>query len=142
MMSQTSHQSYLREKKTWSDRSNDNPRDISPTSRSRIPLQIHIANIGCWALHALCIVLDTDVMTDELWLQALAHEERIQRRISEQVYLSRKKDHDNPFRAATCRNEQEALIIFGEPEDNKFVCQVREEMLTNIRRIERLRNQL
>ena len=94
------------------------------------------------ALHALCIVLDTDVMTDELWLQALAHEERIQRRISEQVYLSRKKDHDNPFRAATCRNEQEALIIFGEPEDNKFVCQVREEMLANIRRIERLRNQL
>ncbi len=94
------------------------------------------------ALYALCIVLDTDVMTDELWLQALAHEERIQRRISEQVYLSRKKDHDNPFRAATCRNEQEALIIFGEPEDNKFVCQVREEMLTNIRRIERLRNQL
>ena len=94
------------------------------------------------ALDALCIVLDTDVMTDELWLQALAHEERIQRRISEQVYLSRKKDHDNPFRAATCRNEQEALIIFGEPEDNKFVCQVREEMLANIRRIERLRNQL
>lgn len=94
------------------------------------------------ALHALCIVLDTDVMTDELWLQALAHEERIQRRISEQVYLSRKKDHDNPFRTATCRNEQEALVIFGEPEDNKFVCQVREEMLTNIRRIERLRNQL
>ena len=94
------------------------------------------------ALYALCIVLDTDVMTDELWLQALAHEERIQRRISEQVYLSRKKDHDNPFRAATCRNEQEALIIFGEPEDNKFVCQVREEMLANIRRIERLRNQL
>ena len=91
------------------------------------------------ALYALCTVLGTETMTDELWLQALAHEERIQRRISEQVYLSRKKDHDNPFRSATCRNEEEALAVFGTPEENKFVCQVREETWDNIRKIERLR---
>ena len=78
-------------------------------------------------------------MTDELWLQALAHEERIQRRISEQVYLSRKKDHDNPFRSATCRNEEEVMAVYGTPEDNNFVRQVREETLDNIRKIERLR---
>ena len=91
------------------------------------------------ALYALCTVLDTDVLTEDLWLQALAHEERIQRRISEQVYLSRKKDHDNPFRAATCRNEEEALCVFGTPEDNAFVRQVREETLENIHKIERMR---
>ena len=94
------------------------------------------------ALYALCTALDAEAMTDELWLQALAHEERIQRRISEQVYLSRKKDHDNPFRTATCRNDEEALAVYGTPEDNKFVCQVREETLRHLRRIEQLRNQL
>lgn len=94
------------------------------------------------ALHALCTVLDTDTMTDDLWLQALAHEERIQRRISEQVYLSRKKDHDNPFRTATCDNAAEALAVFGKVEDNNFVRQVREETLANIRKIERLRERL
>ena len=94
------------------------------------------------ALHALCTVLGTETMTDDLWLQALAHEERIQRRISEQVYLSRKKDHDNPFRTATCDNPEEALAVFGKVEDNSFVNQVREETLANIRKIERMRNRL
>ena len=91
------------------------------------------------ALHALCIVMDSDVMTEDLWLQALAHEERIQRRISEQVYLSRKKDHDNPFRVSTCRNAEEELAVYGVPEENSFVNQVREETFANIKRIERLR---
>ena len=94
------------------------------------------------ALYALCTILDTDVMTDDLWLQALSHEERIQRRISEQVYLSRKKDHDNSYRSATCRNAEEAQAIFGAPEDNKFVNLMREEMLINIRKIERMRNSI
>ena len=94
------------------------------------------------ALRALCTVMETEVMTDDLWLQALAHEERIQRRISEQVYLSRKKDHDNTFRSATCRNAEEALSVYGTPEENSFVRQVREEMLANIRRIEQLREQV
>lgn len=93
----------------------------------------------CHALYALSTVMGTDTMSDELWLQALALEERIQRRISEQVYLSRKKDHDNPFRTATCRNAEEAQAVFGTPDDNSFIIQAHEEMLANIRRIERLR---
>ena len=94
------------------------------------------------ALKALCLVMDTNTMTPDLWLQALALEERIQRRISEQVYLSRKKDHDNTFRASTCRNQEEELAVYGTPEENSFVCQVREETFANIRKIERLRNLL
>ena len=94
------------------------------------------------ALHALCTVLDTETMTDELWLQALAHEERIQRRISEQVYISRKKDHDNPFRSHTCRNAEEELAVYGEVEDNSFVRQVRAETIEKIHKIERLRNMI
>ena len=96
----------------------------------------------CHALQALCSVMNTEMMTTDLWLQALAHEERIQRRISEQVYLSRKKDHDNPFRSTTCRNAEETLAVYGAPEENTFVNQVREEMFANIRRIERLRDLL
>ena len=94
------------------------------------------------AMKALCLVMDTNTMTPDLWLQALALEERIQRRISEQVYLSRKKDHDNTFRASTCRNQEEELAVYGTPEENSFVCQVREETFANIRKIERLRNLL
>ena len=91
------------------------------------------------ALNALCAVLDTDRMSDEQWKLALAHEERIQRYIGEQVFLSRKKDHDNPFRSSTCRNSEEALAIFGKADDNGFVKQMREECAANIKKIEQLK---
>ena len=91
------------------------------------------------AYACLCMVLDTEVMTSELWLQALTHEERIQRRIAEQVYLSRKKDHENPFRACTCRNEEELQAVFGSVDDNSFVRQMREECYHNLEIIDRLR---
>ena len=90
------------------------------------------------ALHALCTILGTDTMTDELWHQALAHEKRIQHYINEQVYLSRKKDHDNPFRSCTSRNAEEELIVYGEPDANHFVRQVRTETSENIHKIEQL----
>lgn len=94
------------------------------------------------ALHALRTVLGIEAMTPELWLQALAHEERIQRRIGEQVYLTRKKDHDNPFRTSTCRNAEEALAVYGKVDDNPFVRQVHDEMLAHIQEIEHLRHSL
>lgn len=94
------------------------------------------------ALGCLMAVLDTDRMTPDLWLQALAHEERIQRRIAEQVYLSRKKDHDNPFRQLTCRNEEEVVAVFGHIDDNSFVCQMREECNRNLATIEKLRGMI
>ena len=94
------------------------------------------------ALHAMCMVFGCDTITREIWLQALEHAERIQRRISEHVYLSRKKDHDNPFRSSTCRNNEEALAIFGKAEDNSFVAQVSEDTAANIKKIEQLRESL
>ena len=88
---------------------------------------------------SMCFVLGVTKMTPETWLVALAEAERIQRRIAEQVYLSRKKDYDNSFRMTTCRNKEEAMAVFGELEENSFIKQVREEAYTNIARIERLR---
>ena len=94
------------------------------------------------SLHALCTVLGTETICNELWLQVFENAERIQQNICEQVYFSRKKDHDNPFRSSTCRNEEERLAIFGKAEENSFVKQVREETATNIQKIENLRKLL
>ena len=94
------------------------------------------------AIHCLCDVMGTNEMTPDFWLQALAYGERIERRIAEQVYLSRKKDHDNVFRACTCRNDEELKAVFGSVDENSFVCQMREECNTNIAKIERLRSWL
>ena len=91
---------------------------------------------------SLCFVLGAEKMTPELWLQALAHEERIQRRIAEQVYLSRKKDNDNPFRACTCRNEEEYIAVFGVVEDNSFVRQIKEDTQNALANIDKLRNRI
>ncbi|MBQ8542658.1 MAG: DUF4954 family protein [Bacteroidaceae bacterium] len=90
------------------------------------------------SLQALCAVLNTDKLTNEQLQQALAHAVRIQRHIAEQVYLSRKKDHDNPFRSSTCRSTEETLTIYGKAEDNSFVKQMREEASSNIEKIERI----
>lgn len=91
------------------------------------------------ALHALGTVLETDCMTGELWRETLSHAERIQHYICEQVYLSRKKDHDNPFRSSTCRNTEEATAVYGKAEENSFVKNMRKESAENIKKIERLR---
>lgn len=90
------------------------------------------------SLQALCAVLNTDKLTNEQLQQALAHAVRIQRHIAEQVYLSRKKDNDNPFRSSTCRSTEETLTIYGKAEDNSFVKQMREEASSNIEKIERI----
>ena len=94
------------------------------------------------AFQVMCLVMGIEHMTPDAWLVVLAEEERVQRRIAEQVYLSRKKDYDNPFRRATCRSEEEAEAVFRSLEDNSFIKQMRQEMYRNIERIEILRNRI
>lgn len=91
------------------------------------------------AVACLCRVLGVEVMTPTLWQQVLAREEGIQRYMAEQVYVSRKKDHDNPFRASTCRNAEEFAAVFGEVDDNSFVKQMRDECARNLEQLSRLR---
>ena len=59
----------------------------------------------------------------------------IQKYISEQVYLTRKKDYDNPFRQATYRNAAEMKAAIGTIEDNTFVTQIRDETETFINQV-------
>lgn len=79
------------------------------------------------AYAVLCQLLNTQQLSLEQWHDMLDKAVNIQEYICEQVYRSRLKDYENPFRKATYRNEKEMLAAIGTIEDNSFVKQVREE---------------
>ena len=73
------------------------------------------------AYAALCSISGTDNLTKKLWISALNRVVEIQEYISRKVYISRKKDFDNPFRRKTYRNSAEMNAAIGTIEDNSFV---------------------
>jgi len=79
------------------------------------------------AYATLCDILGKGKLTKADWFAALDKGIKIQEFISDQVYLSRKKDFENPFRQATFRNTAEMQASIGTIEDNSFVQQVRGE---------------
>ncbi|MCJ7811715.1 DUF4954 family protein, partial [bacterium] len=79
------------------------------------------------ALATLCDLLETKKISKQQWMAALDKAVQIQEYISEQVYISRKKDYTNPFHQATFRNKDEMIATVGTIEDNSFIRQVREE---------------
>lgn len=66
-------------------------------------------------------------LNKELWAKTIENGKRIQKFICDQVYISRKKDYDNPFRNATFRNEAEKIAVIGNLDDNDFVKHIRKE---------------
>ena len=79
------------------------------------------------AFTALCTIFGTADPSKQQWISALEKTREIQEYIRDQVYISRKKDYDNPFRQATYRNLEEMKAAIGTIDDNSFVKQVREE---------------
>jgi hypothetical protein len=79
------------------------------------------------AYHTLCRLLETESLTVEQWHTALERAAVIQDYVCEQVYQSRKKDFDNPFRQATYRNADEMTAAIGTVEKDGFITLVREE---------------
>jgi len=80
--------------------------------------------------HAMATLLDLlglDELTGDAWRAAIDEALGIQRYIRDQVYATRKKDYDNPFRQTTFADDAERLAVLGAPEDNSFVKQVRVE---------------
>ncbi len=69
----------------------------------------------------------TNTLTEEIWKESLDEAVRIQQFICDQVYISRKKHYDNPYRNATFRNEEEKIAVIGKLEDVSFVKQIRKE---------------
>ena len=91
------------------------------------------------AYAVLCILYDTGRLTAENWNEALDKAAAIQDYICDQVYLSRKKDYDNPFRIMIYRNEDEMMAGMGDIEQNDFIRLVREETAVYKKRLQSLR---
>jgi hypothetical protein len=80
--------------------------------------------------HAYACLLEingNDYINAENWKKILKEADRIQQFVCDQVYISRKKDFDNPFRQATFRNKEEMKAAIGTVEENSFIIQVRKE---------------
>ena len=91
---------------------------------------------------SLCYVLKVDKVGAVQWQQAIDDEIRIQRFICEHVRSTRNKDHENPFRKATCRSEEEALAVFGTIDANSFVKQTEASLADVLCRLELLKTRI
>lgn len=76
----------------------------------------------------------------EAWILALDQSVAIQEFIRDQVYASRKKDFDNPFRQATYRNAEEMTAAIGTIEEDGFVRQVRTDTEEYRKRVQRIQD--
>ncbi|MEA4840402.1 MAG: DUF4954 family protein [Bacteroidales bacterium] len=88
----------------------------------------------------LCELLNADRLSESLWHTALDKVIDIQKYICEQVYVSRKKDYNNPFRKATFRKPEEMDAAIGTIDDNSFIVQVREETAEFLKLVENIRS--
>ena len=79
------------------------------------------------ALATLLAVLGVEKLTPPAWAAALDEALATQQFVADHVYLSRKKDYDNPFRRMVYDSAEEMAAVLGSPEENGFVRQVREE---------------
>ena len=70
---------------------------------------------------------------------AMSSWKEIQEYVRDQVYTTRKKDFENPFRQATYRNMDEMTAAIGTIEDNSFVKQVRGETEEFEKRIQQIK---
>jgi len=113
---------------------------------------IHKAYDTCWdkyplakQRHAFAILLEhfsSKTLDQEQWLSALDEAIEIQKYIRDNVYISRKKDFDNPFRKLTFRNDAEMFAAIGRIEKNSFIIQVREETEQFIKKINTIKQKL
>lgn len=98
---------------------------------------IHIRYDNIWANYVLdkqkhafatlCEIYGTDNLTKAEWKTALKKAVVLQKYVCDQVYITRKKDYDNPFRQATFRNMDEMRAAIGTIDENSFIVQVKKE---------------
>ena len=79
------------------------------------------------AFATLCELYAAGHLTLADWNSALDKTVKIQKYVCDEVYNSRKKDFDNPYRKTTFRNADEMKAAFGTLEENSFIVQVRKE---------------
>ena len=79
------------------------------------------------AYAVLLHILGTDEVTSEQWPALLDEELRIREYIAEQVYVSRNKDYNNPFKMITFKNPDEMEAAIGKIDDNGFIIKVKQD---------------
>jgi NDP-sugar pyrophosphorylase family protein len=79
------------------------------------------------AFGIMCRLYGEDFVSAESCRDALKKGAEIQEYISNQVYLTRKKDFDNPFRKMTFRDSGEMAAVVGDIKDDSFVKLIRKE---------------
>jgi hypothetical protein len=79
------------------------------------------------AFATLCELYGTDILTKEHWESALNKAIVMQEFVCNQVYATRKKDFDNPFRKLTYRNINEMTAAIGNIENDSFIKQIKQE---------------
>lgn len=90
----------------------------------------------------LCCLLGVEKLSHSQWIEVLNKAASVQDYINNQVYASRKKDYDNPFRKATYRNDEEMMAAIGTIDENKFIVQIKDETLLFKQQIEELLSKL
>ena len=81
---------------------------------------------------SLLYLLQCENLSRDTWNDVLQQAIDIQQYICDQVYITRKKDYENPYRNATFRNEAEKLAVVGTIDEVGFVQQIREETVSYI----------
>jgi len=97
---------------------------------------IHAAYDRLWAAypemkqrHAFATLRDLlglEALTAEAWAGALDRAAEIQQEIADQVYATREKDFESPFRRMVYETDEEMAAVLGTIEDNSFVKETRE----------------
>ena len=87
----------------------------------------------------LLYLLQTDTLNHENWNTTVDKAIAIQQYICDQVYLTRKKDYDNPFRNATFDNEKEKEAVVGSIDETSFIKQIKRKTETFINEIQTLK---
>ena len=90
-------------------------------------------------LACLMELLGVRKLTAEMWNAALDRAVDIQKLVMDQVYLSRKKDFDDPFRQTTFRNKEEMRAVVGTAQESSFVKQMQRETDVFCGRVEAVR---
>ncbi len=88
---------------------------------------------------SLKFIYGFDELDDKLMLEILDRAEAVEKYVSDQVYLSRKKDYDNPIRSKTFRSDAEKEAVIGKLDENGFVNQIKQETEQSIEEYHKLK---
>ena len=85
---------------------------------------------------------EPSAFSKQTWLEMLTHAAGTRRRLSDEVYLSRKKDHTNPFRKMLYDSMEEMDNVIGKLDDNEFILHEKEELKVLLSKLNKVKKQV